>query len=60
MSHVEVCLTRLIDCTGDNEITIEAVLDVANYICHTKQLGENKEHEQFLKSSYNLNEIKVK
>lgn len=43
MSHVEICLTRLTDCTGDNEITIEAVLDVANYICHTKELGKNNE-----------------
>ena len=43
MSHVEVCLTRLIDCTGDNEITVEPALDVANYICHTKELGKKKE-----------------
>ena len=39
MSVVEICLTKLINCTGDNEVEIEAILNTANYICHTEDLG---------------------
>ena len=40
MSTVETCLAKLTDCTEHNAITIEAVLDVATYICHNQRQGK--------------------
>ena len=39
MSNVETCLAKLTDCTADNAVTIEAVLDTTTYICHTHRPG---------------------